>query len=615
MDISPEKQNIDRVFSGTTYHIDFYQRDYKWNSEPVARLLDDIFYKFDEIYQRKTDVDPGQESVTANYPWYYLNTYVTNTIEGKVYVVDGQQRLTTLTLILIKLKHMAHSYESRLEKWVDTKIAGQSGYRNHFWMYHNGHTAAMEELFYGTNSPKDIDISSGVTAANMMGNYQVISQFLEDALPTQHKFETFVFFFLHRLVIINLEVEKTEVPMVFEVINDRGVRLKPYEILKGKLLGQIDKLELDSGGYNELWEAKVSQLNEFREDEIDSFFINYLKAKYVSNRKDGQRFDKDYHREMFKTEMEVLLGLSHSAKNVKNFLKNEFCYYAGLYTKVWRLSEVLDLDIPYVYYNRLNEMDAQYRLIMSSCRINDVEETDKIRIVSRELDRLFTLLQLQGGYDSNKFTVATYQIANEIREKPASEIRVVFDKYLMELLKDRRQTSVSSVFHYGFFKGANVGSLNTRFIRYFFARIDEFLASGMNLQMKHPLGDLVSNRGAVNGFHVEHILSYNLDNLALFNKDEELFEVERNRLGGVLLLKGKDNISSGNERYSEKLRTYSNTLYWNETLRADAYKSKIDLRELNESAGLDLKPLSSFGPEELEYRQRTLFAIASNIWS
>ena len=41
------------------------------------------------------------------------------------------------------------------------------------------------------------------------------------------------FYFLQRLVLINLNVEKTEVPMVFEVINDRGVRLKPYEILKG----------------------------------------------------------------------------------------------------------------------------------------------------------------------------------------------------------------------------------------------------------------------------------------------------------------------------------------------------------------------------------------------
>ena len=39
-----------------------------------------------------------------------------------------------------------------------------------------------------------------------------------------------MYYFLYRLVLINLAVDSTHVPMVFEVINDRGVRLKPYEI-------------------------------------------------------------------------------------------------------------------------------------------------------------------------------------------------------------------------------------------------------------------------------------------------------------------------------------------------------------------------------------------------
>ena len=70
MDISPDKQNIDSVFSNTVYHIDFYQRDYKWTAEPVQRLLDDIYYQFGEMYQKHADVDPGRETVTAHYPWY-----------------------------------------------------------------------------------------------------------------------------------------------------------------------------------------------------------------------------------------------------------------------------------------------------------------------------------------------------------------------------------------------------------------------------------------------------------------------------------------------------------------------------------------------------------------
>jgi|GEM_PF-6127497 len=68
MDILPDKQNIDGVFSNTTYHIDFYQREYKWTDEPVQRLLDDVFYAFEEAYKKNKDVDPRAEFVAAKYP-------------------------------------------------------------------------------------------------------------------------------------------------------------------------------------------------------------------------------------------------------------------------------------------------------------------------------------------------------------------------------------------------------------------------------------------------------------------------------------------------------------------------------------------------------------------
>ena len=147
MDISPDKQNIDRVFSNTPYYIDFYQRDYRWTDEPVLRLLDDIFYKFKAQYARSCELDPGKETITAYYPWYYLNTYVTNVIDGRLYVVDGQQRLTTLSLILIKLRHLAMSHKSKLAGWIDSKIAGRSGFEQEFWMNHVGHRATQQALF------------------------------------------------------------------------------------------------------------------------------------------------------------------------------------------------------------------------------------------------------------------------------------------------------------------------------------------------------------------------------------------------------------------------------------------------------------------------------------
>ncbi len=612
MDISPDKQNIDRVFSSTAYYIDFYQRDYRWTDEPVRRLLEDIFFKFKEPYARFRDLDPGKEAVTAHYPWYYLSTYVTNVVDGRVYVVDGQQRLTTLSLVLIKLRHLARRHKSKLAGWIDSKIAGSSGFEQEFWMNHVGHKPVQQALFDGVDS-KIVKPASGATAQNMVKNYETISTFLEEELGNKHCFETFVFYFLHRVVLINLGVEQTDVSMVFEVINDRGVRLRPYEILKGKLLGQINKSELDKGGYNELWENQAAAINAFKEDELDSFFRYYLKAQFAATRKEGQRFDGGYHRPMFAEDVDGRLGLAHSPAKVKAFLKGDFTYFTNLYVKLWKAYAEDSGAFRSVYYNALLDLDAPFHLMLSACVPNDPDEDGKIRGIAGEIDRYFSLLQLQSAYDSNEFADSLFRISEAIRGTTADTFRPAFDKELTAMVAARRNVVGAEPLSYAAFKLTGI-NLNARFKRYFFARIDEFLAENMNLNPKHSIYDLVTKTGAKTGFHIEHILAWNDENKVLFAGDEERFEQERNRLGGILLLKGKDNISSNNESYAEKLKSYANTLYWNESLRADSYKSKLDMRALKARYGLELEPIEQFGPEQLEARHKLLFKLVGIIW-
>lgn len=612
MDVTPEKQNIDKVFGSTTYYIDFYQRQYKWGKEPVTRLLEDIFYKFNIEYNKFKDNDIELDRLIESYSWYYLNTYVTNNIEGKVYVVDGQQRLTTLTLILIKLRHLTKDFESGLEGWISSRIVGQSGYKKNFWMNHEDNEQIMTDL-YESEELEEIGDNGNITGANMMENYHTISTWLESELAEKHKFESFVFYFLRRLVLINLNVEQTDVPMVFEVINDRGVRLKSYEILKGKLLGQIEKEELEKLKISELWDSQVNKINELKEDYIDNFFVYYLRSKFANSIGDSRKFAKNYHRAIFLPEVENKLHLQHNPKAVKNFLKNEFKYYTELYYKVLEYHDSEDEDYMHVYYNNLTDMDSQFLLIMSACKINDPEEDEKIKVISYEIDRFFSLLQLQRSYDSNDFNEAIYKISSRIREREVSDIREVFDEYLLSLISENRGLKTEDAFSYYSFKDIGI-ELNKRFKRYFFARIEKFIAENTNMKMKQNLYDLVVNTGSVNGFHIEHILANNNENLELFGNDREKFEQERNRLGGLLLLKGRDNISSNNETYQKKLKTYANTLYWNETLREDNYKSKLDFDGMIKNFNLNFRSMYVFGPKELEERQKLLFDIAKIIW-
>lgn len=613
MEIQPDKQNLDQTFSTTVFYVDFYQRDYKWSEEPVRRLLDDVFYQFDEAYAKYSALEPTKEHINARYPWYYLNTYVTNHVDGRVFVVDGQQRLTTLTLILVKLLRMAQIFGSKTDKWLDRKIAGYSGTESSFWMNHVRHVDVLRELMEGAD-PATISTKSGITAVNMVQNYKVIAAALDERLKTLHKFDTFVHYFLFRLVLINLSVESQHVPMVFEVINDRGVRLRPHEILKGKLLGQIDKLELESGKYNASWETQVQGINNFQADEIDNFFRYWLKAKFSDTRKAGQRFDQDYHREMFKADLNLSLKLDHSPVDVKAFLNGPFRYHTNLYVRLWKGTQHQTPDFEAVFFNRLNEQDSQFMLALAACNVDDPEEGKKVRLVSTGLDRMFSLLQLQGAYDSNQFAARLFQVSSDLRGEPAASIPAIFEKHLIAELAERRGASVTESFSYGFFKQMSIDRLNTRFTRYFFARVEALLASGMKQTMKHSVKDLATLRGHVNGFHIEHILARNDASRALFGDDQERFDQERNRLGAVLLLKGKDNQSSNNETYEKKLKTYANTLLWNETLREDTYKSKLDFAAFADRHRLKFQPLATFGPKEIEERQALLFELCKLIW-
>lgn len=615
MDVQPEKQSIDKLFSGTVFYIDFYQRDYKWDETPVRRLLDDMFYPFSQAYSKYDSVEPTSDAIARHYPWYYMNTYVTNTVDGKIFVVDGQQRLTTLTLILIKLKHLSVKFNLQKTNWLEGKIVGHSANGINFWMNHTRHLKTLDELFKSDIDLEKIPTETGITAENIVKNYKVISKQLDAQLTNAHQVDTFILYFLLRLVIINLSVEQTDVPMVFEVINDRGVKLKPYEILKGKLLGQINKVDMEAGNFNELWEAQVNKINDGKEDEIDNFFRFYLKSKYASTRAQGQAFDGDYHRKMFSSSMNEKLKLDHNPVEVKQFLRYEFRYFTDLYSKIYQAAERYQPSLKEVYHNGLNDLESQSLVILAACSVDDPEEDVKVRKVAGELDRMFTLLQLQGSYDSNRMATEIYVIASQLINASIDAYRDIFNQSILSLLSDYHEDEIEDPFRYVLFKNASVATLNKRFTRYFFARVEQYLAQSTKSEMKHHLHNLVRNTGSVNGFHVEHILSRNEDNHKLFGNDEELFEQQRNRLGGILLLKGKDNISSGNELYENKLKSYANTLYWNETLREDSYKSKLDFRGFIDKEKLDFQPFSVFGPDELESRHKLLFSLANKIWS
>jgi len=622
MEVNPEKQNIHTLFSTTNYHIDFYQREYKWKDDTVLQLINDIFYHFDQSYTEHSNLDPSEQNVVKNYAWYYLNTYITNKAGNRMFVVDGQQRLTTLTLMLIALYHMCgpDKFNSAdLREWVKSKILGVgTGGKKQFWMAHDKREPLMKALFEGGEASEDL-LNDGITARHIIDNYDLIIKELSNRLSSRHKLDTFIFYFLGMVVIINLDVERTDVPMVFEVINDRGVRLQPYEILKGKLLGDIDKSEVDQ--YADIWDGALQKIEARGEGEVDTFFRTYLRATFSETRKQGQTFDGPYHRAIYDPICNDTLHLKKNSQSVKEFLTGAFRYYAGLYLKLNQLGENEKSPIAECYYNsQLNRMDGHVMLILAACGVNDPNEVKKITILSRAFDRAYVMLQLNRAYDSNQFQEFLYTLHPFLRECSVDDIDKIINERVLDEIKQRRNTEATTLLDYGQFKRVGYGDYNTRFLRYFLTRIEMFIAENLNKNLQDSLYNYVSGTGKGNAYHVEHILARNDENRALFldengEYDESLFEAERNRFGALLLLKGQDNSSSGNERYADKLRTYSGSApYLALTLLPDFYKSNSGMKDFIRNSGLEFSPAEQFTRDTLEVRSQLLYKITRKIW-
>lgn len=610
--INPDKQTVESCLKNKSYYIDFYQREYVWSKETVEILLRDIFYTFELSYDNYKEAELTQE-LLEKFNWYYLNIFITNNINGKVYVVDGQQRLSTLTLIATKLYHLTEN--EFLKDTLKECIYGRDKWKgNIFRLDHDKRHQIMEKILNGdTIAPISF---KNKTEETLWWRYVDISKYIDEKQMSPKKLDTFISYFLERLVLVELTITKDDTPMIFEVINDRGEALKPFEILKGKLIGALDKNDTDN--YSEIWDNSLSRLFNME----DNFFIDYIRSRFIfkRNSKIESAINNAYHRYIFEhNDIGESLGFRKTDKrqisNIKDFVGESLVYYSKLYAKI-RNNEIKDEYLSYL--SNIHNTSAHFSILLSACNIDDVVENEKIHCVAREYDRMYMLLRLNGVYDSNSLQEISLNLNQEIHGKEIDQYRDIFDNKILETIRERKNNrNITSVLEYTTFKTMGYTNIEKRALRYFLARIEKYICDKLEQNMQDSVEYISTKTGYKTGYHIEHILSHNKTNRDYFDSDEE-FESCRNQLGGLLLLKDADNISSGNEEYPDKLKTYSAGLVWGHTLCSDFHHINNKLDDfnfvLNGKCGISIKPIDIFDKSALEQRNKLLFEIVKQIW-
>ena len=608
-EIIPDRQTVQSCLSKKTYFVDFYQREYIWSKNTVDILLRDIFYAFEISYEEHKNEEMTEE-VLEQYNWYYMNVFITNKVNSKVFIVDGQQRLTTLTLIATKLFHLITDETLRdlLKDCIFTKDMFKG---NAFCIDNEKRKDVMESILENKNYEAPF---KNKTEETLIARFKDISRFVDDKQMDENKLRAFCMYFLRKLVMVELSVEKDDTPMVFEVINDRGEALKPFEILKGKMVGLLSKN--DTQAYSEKWDKAMLQLPDMQ----DAFFADYLKSCFVgsSNAKLEASLNNLYHRYIFDVN-DIAQELSfrrtdiHHIKNIKNFIDNELTYYSALYAKIRN-----NKDEYLKYDNEINDLSMQYQNILAACAINDPREDEKIQVLAKEMDRFWMLLNLNGVYDSNEFQDKCYRISQQLKDAELESYRTIYDNMLTDTIRQKRGVEGEvALLDYNSFAKKNYTNMNTRLLRYFLARIEQYISKETSVDMQSSVMDISKKTGKITGYHIEHILSHNETNRSYFQSDEE-FEEKRNLLGGLLLLRGLDNISSGNEEYEDKLKTYSNGLMWGHSLCDEFYHSNLNFTKFNEKLqkeyGISFKSYQKFDKEALEERSKLLYQLVKIIW-
>jgi len=497
-----------------------YQRPYAWDEEQCQTLWDDIFL-FSFPNNDYETFDENEE--------YFLGSIVTYKNEkGKSEVIDGQQRLTTLMLILRAFYDKFANMQDTNSKLTRSRI------EHCIWKTDTFGTADKSKLKIDSEVATDNDkqeflellctgeIKSG-SKSQYVNNYQFFQRKIDDFL------QEFASYFpylpariLRNCILLPIEAESQDTALrIFSTLNDRGLPLSDADIFKAqfyKYYGGLDKKDEFIAEWKELEEITSSVFYPNTGTPMDELFTRYmyfLRAKEGNKSTTTEALRKFYERSKYQyfkqpntlSELKALalFWKSVSRQDKKRFsndiLKNLFVLkYAP--NGMWQ-------HITSVYFLQNRNNDGL------------LEETKFIQFLDKITAFIFAYAVTNPGVNALRTPVYD-EMVNVI-----NGIDVTFSKYKFSESKAR-----SFFENYAFTNQRDITRSMMTWYAYTFS--------------KQQLLD--SNEI----FHLEHIYSKKRQEM-----EGGLAKIHLESLGNKVLLEGSINIKASDYRFEDKKKIYS----------------------------------------------------------
>lgn len=598
--ITGTEKTFKQLLQNTKYSIHYYQREYAWQHKQVQELIDDLTDEFLNWY------DPSHDRKdVAQYGVYFMGSVVLAGRENAI--IDGQQRLSSLSLLLIYLRRRLLGMGVTIAT-VDQMIFSESFGTASF----NISVEDREPCLQALNDGKDFDPSGyGESVINLYARYQDICDLFPEeiddaALPYFADWLTEKIYFIEIVTETEQDAHK-----VFVSMNDRGLSLTSAEMLKGYLLSEVaDDKQREK--LNNTWKATMLALKELGKGEEEDCIKAWLRAKHAESIRENKQgatpedFDLiggSFHK--WVRDEHARLGLN-SSDAFERFIE-EFCKFANVYLRIKHQEWAFDEKQPFLFYNAALGFTLQSQLCLAPIRAEDTNDTidRKILLVSRFIDVLiYTRAVNNKSMDYSTIKYAMFQLTKRMRNLNVDELATQLGKEVADL-----GMSIGSA--WGDFR---LNSYTKKYIRHMLARITDYVERGCD-QPGHYL-EYVAIKSK-RPFEVEHIITDHFEWYQTEYGSREEFEATRNRPGNLLLLDKSTNASINDNRYSNKLPVYGsekgNAL--SAALVAASYRHNPRFLKFMDETGFDFKPYDVFGKDEVSERSELIGALALALWS
>ena len=311
-----------------------YQRPYAWGETECQTLWDDIF-SFAIPDEGRTEFDSNSE--------YFLGPIVTfkNSV-SKMEVIDGQQRLTTLMLLLRAF------YEKFGHMQDKASVATKQNIEKCIWKTDEFGEPDMSALKIDSEVATDKDkdefleiLKTGVVKPGQKSRYAANYRFFQNCIDDfLAKYPTYFAYLPTRImnncILLPIEAESQDTALrIFSTLNDRGMPLSDSDIFKAQFykyysdIGKKDLFIKQWKDLEELTESIFHPLNGTPMDELFTRYMYYIRAKQGIKSSTTEALRKFYEKDnytLLKREdtFNDLITLAHFWEDVINQDKDRF---------------------------------------------------------------------------------------------------------------------------------------------------------------------------------------------------------------------------------------------------------------------------------------------------